>query len=348
VKNATDVVKTHYCFGSKIWEEWKESKKYIQNHLNPNWSDPSLLKSGYNISSLLQFVRESSFHFEANKDAKDNVRCYKKREKVRGNATWRDVKNVVYNDKYSNKMDKMKKEGWYPDCWFSFLAFGAPSKIPSPSLYIVRIKTEELPTVLGTASKIKFKDLTIVDAIDSLTPTQDSEIHIHSKGKKFTTNTFVDEDNCEDEDTPSSFASMNSIRKIKQEDTNKSTPKIDHKQLAKSMKMKTQQQSFAKMDNKQFIDSRIVCDPLTKLKANLTDLQESYKTYRSGEFGDVDETILQLMQEEIQSTTKDLFMLARCQRLQNTVSIATSSSSSSSSSSSTATPSETRVFYNGI
>ena len=62
--------------------------------------------------------------------------CDKGKHKQTTLIYWRDVKNVVYNDKYSNKMDKMKKEGWYPDCWFSFLAFGAPSKISSPSLYI--------------------------------------------------------------------------------------------------------------------------------------------------------------------------------------------------------------------
>ena len=46
---------------------------------------------------------------------------------------------------------------------------------------------------------------------------------------------------------------MHSIRKIKQEDTIKSNPKIDNKMLAKTMKLKTQQQSFALMDNQQFI-----------------------------------------------------------------------------------------------
>ena len=45
-----------------------------------------------------------------NKDAKDNVRCIRKREKIRGNHTWRDVKNAAYNEKYSNKMDEMKRE----------------------------------------------------------------------------------------------------------------------------------------------------------------------------------------------------------------------------------------------
>ena len=74
IKKATDEVKMHYYFGSKIWETWKDCKKYIHNHLNPNWSDPLELKSGYNISSLLEFVRESTFNYEANKEAKDNVR----------------------------------------------------------------------------------------------------------------------------------------------------------------------------------------------------------------------------------------------------------------------------------
>ena len=70
-------------------------------------------------------------------------------------------------------MEKMKKDGYYPDCWFAFLAYGAPSKHPSPSLFIVRIKTEEFP-ILGTVSKRKYKDLTITDALDSLSPTQES------------------------------------------------------------------------------------------------------------------------------------------------------------------------------
>ena len=53
------------------------------NHLNPNWTDPLLLKSGYNISSLLQLIRESTFHHEVNEDARDNVRCKNEDEKKR-------------------------------------------------------------------------------------------------------------------------------------------------------------------------------------------------------------------------------------------------------------------------
>ena len=70
---ASDEVKQHYYFGWKVWEAWKEAKKYIINHLNPNWTDPSLLKSGYNISSLLHLIRESTFHHEAHDDAKDKM-----------------------------------------------------------------------------------------------------------------------------------------------------------------------------------------------------------------------------------------------------------------------------------
>jgi hypothetical protein len=160
VKKGSDALKMNYYFGSKIWEqwkEWKECKKYIHNHLNPNWTDPSLLKSGYNISSLLQFVRESTFHFEANKDAKDNVRCIKKREKLRENSNWKDIKNAAFNERYSSKINKMKNEGWYPEEWFTFLAYGAPAKIPSPSLYIVHIKNKKMPASLVSLSKRKFK-----------------------------------------------------------------------------------------------------------------------------------------------------------------------------------------------
>ena len=90
---------------------------------------------------------------------------------------------------------------WYPEEWFAFLAYGAPSKNPTPSLYITRIKVEDMPASCVSLSKRKFQDLTIIDAIDSLTPTQESEIHIHSKGKKFTTNVFHDEEDEEEQDT---------------------------------------------------------------------------------------------------------------------------------------------------
>jgi hypothetical protein len=107
---ATDEVKQHYYFGSKVWEAWKEAKKYIINHLNPNWTDPTLLKSGYNISSLLHLIRESTFHHEAHDDAKDNVRCVKKRQKGLGNNNWKDIYNSAYNEKYNNKIEKLKKK----------------------------------------------------------------------------------------------------------------------------------------------------------------------------------------------------------------------------------------------
>ena len=215
-----------------------------------------------------------------------------KKRKVTWKSELKDIKNDAFNEKYSTKMDKMKKDGWYPEEWFTFLAYGAPAKIPSPSLYIVRIKTEEMPASLVSSSKRKFKDLTIVDALDNLSPAQESDIHIHSKGKKFITNEFVDEDDEDEKDTPSSYAlSMHTIRKIKKEDDMKIKPKVDNKLLAKSIKIRAQQESFATLDNQQFIQSRITCDPLVKMKANLLDLQASYKTYKSGEFGELDSPI---------------------------------------------------------
>ncbi len=47
---SSDEVKLHYYFGWNVWEAWKETEKHIMNHFNPNRTDSSLLKSGYNIS----------------------------------------------------------------------------------------------------------------------------------------------------------------------------------------------------------------------------------------------------------------------------------------------------------
>ena len=113
-------------------------------------------------------------------------------------------------------------------------------------------------------SKRKFQDLT-VDAINSLSPTQEFEIHIYSKGKKFTANVFHDEDDEDEQDTPLSYASIQTVRKIKKEDDMKTKPKVDDKTMVRSIKMKAQQQSFANLDNQQFIQSRITSDPLSKM-----------------------------------------------------------------------------------
>ena len=57
VKKASDAVKMHYYFGSKIWEQWKECKKYIHNHLNPYWIDPSLLKHCIQFSNKRKLLK---------------------------------------------------------------------------------------------------------------------------------------------------------------------------------------------------------------------------------------------------------------------------------------------------
>ena len=227
---SSDEVKLHYYFGWKVWEAWKVAKKYIINHLNPNWTDPTLLKSGYNVSSLLQLIRESTFHHEANEDARDNVRCIKKREKGKGNNNWKDVKNAIYNEKYNNKLDKLKKENWFPDAWFTFLAYGSPAKFPAPSLYTSRIKVEDNIVIHRINGKRTIQDLTIESAFDGLTPTADSDITIHSKAKKY------DNENDDDDINVSGSANTSGssfaiIRKIKKEDEGKSKKYIQQKQM---------------------------------------------------------------------------------------------------------------------
>ena len=82
-------------------------------------------------------------------------------------------------------------------------------------------------------------------------------------------------------------------------------------------------------------------DPLIKLKNTLFELKQSFQQYKSGEFGEPDEDMLNSMKEEIKETIQEMFNQAKLQRqsLQMT---------SSSSSSSSSTPLETICFKSGI
>jgi hypothetical protein len=53
------LVKNRYYIGFKVWKAFGESKKYMVNHLNPNRQDPRSLASGFNVTSLLVYVREA-------------------------------------------------------------------------------------------------------------------------------------------------------------------------------------------------------------------------------------------------------------------------------------------------
>jgi hypothetical protein len=82
VRTASESDRDKYFVGCKVWETWLETKKYIQNVINPNWQEPNTLKSGYNITSLLVYVREScGFHEEAIL-SKDIIRNARSRHEV--------------------------------------------------------------------------------------------------------------------------------------------------------------------------------------------------------------------------------------------------------------------------
>ena len=65
VKNASDSIKKIYYTGWNVLRNWLSTKKYIVNHLNSNWQDPNTLPSGYNITSLLIFLRDTCAQFES-------------------------------------------------------------------------------------------------------------------------------------------------------------------------------------------------------------------------------------------------------------------------------------------
>jgi hypothetical protein len=138
IRCASNEEKDKYFIGNKVWDQWQATKKYIQNQLNGNWQDPHTLPSGYNLSSLLVFVRESCGDYEASQSAKDNVRAHRNRIEKKG-ETFIDANNNLFKKLYNKHLTKVRSGVWFPDCWLTFLAWGAPSKNPAATLWTPRV-----------------------------------------------------------------------------------------------------------------------------------------------------------------------------------------------------------------
>ena len=85
----------------------KRPNKYIQNQLTGNWQDPETLPSGYNLSSLLVFVRESCGDYEASQSSKDNVRAHRNRLEKKGEI-FNDVNNNLFKSLYNKHLTKVR------------------------------------------------------------------------------------------------------------------------------------------------------------------------------------------------------------------------------------------------
>ena len=115
-------------YGHRIWETYKEAKKIILSRLNVLWIP---LRSGENIYSLYCSIRKTLYDNHADELAKvsihqkykPNKRAQNGIEKPSQTALQQQTKEVAklrYDELVSTKE-------WYPDCWLSFIALGAPS-----------------------------------------------------------------------------------------------------------------------------------------------------------------------------------------------------------------------------
>jgi len=298
IKDEETSIKNRYYIGYKVWEAFQESKKYIVNHLNPSWQDPKTLPSGFNITSLLVYVREACADFESIASAKDNVRNFKKRKVAKGEV-WNDVGHEYFKKKYEEHIVNFRSGVWYPDCWLAFLAYGAPSTYPAPSLYINRDKI--------TGNKRK-KPINLSQVCDL------TEIKKNSKSPFLHVDSTSDFDDDIDKSLSLLLKPKNKNNFNSYKSDLKAIKKEDDIKIVNNNKSKTivSKQSSTSSASYKFNTPVVVEESaLVKAKKALDDYSSAYKLISEGTFGLDDDDMLESMKEAVQNQAKYYFKLIR-------------------------------------
>jgi hypothetical protein len=285
IKNAfIDETKNHYYVGSRVWETWQESKRYIQNNINPHWQDPKLLPSGFNVTSIMVFIRDTLAVQESTRAAKDNIRNHKNRFEKQGKV-FNDEGNKMFELKFNQHLKKIRDGIWFPDCWFSFLAFGAPAQHPAASLWTPR---EPRNTKKNVKRPINPSQVDLSSSEFKLKKTKTNESSI----------TFQ-EAATDDYDIVKNLQTLKPIvhptRTFKSEVSN-----IRHRESSKLQSLKPTPKPMY-----QSIATPIKEDPINKAKRLMDDANSVLQIYLS--VGDCDADVLETMKKSIRQLATNYF-----------------------------------------
>jgi hypothetical protein len=123
------------CFADKIDERGIETRRVINNFLNPNWTDD--YGSGGNEEGHLLLMRCHYYRTEfVLKNAKKNVNAFItqiKKNPTRVSETYR-LRATSTQQEIDTEVERIAgfdaanfDPTWYPNCWLSFYLFGKPS-----------------------------------------------------------------------------------------------------------------------------------------------------------------------------------------------------------------------------
>jgi hypothetical protein len=129
-----DKIKKLY-FGSRVLKAWTETKRFINNVLNPIFKRvPSSLPSGLQKADVMYWIRVQAWEAEAMERAKAAVR----RQFNRAQEGLAEPKKFQLTEHMESVVQKSKemgfKENWFPECWLVFVFFGLPSARPAVQL----------------------------------------------------------------------------------------------------------------------------------------------------------------------------------------------------------------------
>lgn len=135
LNDAANEVKKLAFYGSKLLTIFKDTKQFINNHLNPIWGMlPDKIPSGVTLSTLHNWARQQVWPVEAEVLARAWVyQDVTRRNKAAGITTkfYMNDHIPLLND---NIASRIFPDSWFPQCWLSFIYFGQPSGDCRPCL----------------------------------------------------------------------------------------------------------------------------------------------------------------------------------------------------------------------
>jgi hypothetical protein len=211
----------------------------------------------------------------------------------------------MYKTIFNKQLKKCLSGVWFPDCWFTFLAFGAPSDNPAASLWTPRgprgISKRKQPINVSQQDIIKGNSVTsssnATSSISSI-PTKKAKI-TYEEVQPY-------QEQNEDQDDEDSVIEMKRkgpllkpAKKFQDE-----VQQIQHNEKIKEAHYKRALTHLTKTKqwNPNYVSTpvkQILEDPVFKAKRLLDDCNNALELYKSGNAGVVDPILLQQMQKTV-------------------------------------------------
>ena len=140
-----DKIKVLY-FGSRVTKAWEETKRCINNVLNPIYKRvPTPIPSGLQRADVMYWTRTQAWESEAIERAKAAVRRQFSRDQE-GREDPQKFQLTEHMEEVHRKSKEMGfKENWFPKCWLVFVFHGLPAPPEERAVQLLSGMTTDTP-----------------------------------------------------------------------------------------------------------------------------------------------------------------------------------------------------------